>query len=58
MKVKVNTHSGSPYRNHSGIVDQDPSKDSFRFWYTVKFESKGFTTTSRFAEEELSEIVS
>ena len=54
-KVSVNAHSGSPYRNHSGVVDQEPVKDAFRFWYVVKFESKGFSTTGRFAEEELTE---
>jgi DnaJ-class molecular chaperone len=54
-KVVVNAHSGSPYRNHSGVVTQEPSKDAFRFWYVVKFESKGFSTTSKFAEEELTE---
>jgi curved DNA-binding protein CbpA len=55
-KVRINSHSFSPYRDHIGIVDQEPVKDAFRFWYMVKFESKNFSTINRFAEEELSKI--
>jgi curved DNA-binding protein CbpA len=53
-RVRVNSHSNSPYREHTGVIDKNPDKDSFRFWYTVRFENQGFSTTSRFAEEELS----
>jgi len=56
-KVIINSHSSSPYRDRTGIVDQEPVKDTFRFWYMVKFESKTFSTINRFAEEELSKIV-
>ena len=55
-KVRINSHSSSPYRDHTGIVDQEPVKDAFRFWYMVRFESKNFSTINRFAEEELSKI--
>ena len=55
-KVRVSFNSASPYRDHTGIVDKEPLKDSFRFWYVVKFESKGLATVSRFAEEELDEV--
>ena len=55
-KVIINSHSSSPYRDHTGIVDQEPVKDTFRFWYMVRFESKTFSTINRFAEEELSKI--
>jgi curved DNA-binding protein CbpA len=55
-KVTVNSHSSSPYRDHTGIVDQEPVKDTFRFWYMVRFDSKTFSTINRFAEEELSKI--
>lgn len=55
-KVRINSHSFSPYRDHIGIVDQKPVKDAFRFWYMVRFESKNFSTINRFAEEELSKI--
>jgi len=41
-KVIINSHSSSPYRDHTGIVDQEPVKDTFRFWYIVRFESKTF----------------
>ena len=55
-KVIINSHSASPYRDHTGVVDQEPVKDAFRFWYMVRFESKTFSTINRFAEEELSKI--
>ena len=54
--VRVSFSSTSPYRDHIGVVDKEPLKDTFRFWYMVKFESKGLATVSRFAEEELEEI--
>ena len=53
INVKINSHSSSPYRDHIGVVDQEPVKDTFRFWYMVRFESKDFSTINRFAEEEL-----
>ena len=54
-KVRVNFHSASPFRDREGIVEREPVKDVFRFWYMIKFEGKGFSQLSRFAEEELSE---
>ena len=53
-KVTINHHSTSLYREHIGLVDKEPIKDAFRFWYTVRFEMKGYSTIVRFAEEELS----
>ena len=55
-KVKINSHSSSPYRDHTGIIDKEPEKDAFRFWYMVRFESKTFSTINRFAEEELNKV--
>jgi curved DNA-binding protein CbpA len=52
-KVKISVNSTSPYRSHTGVVDKEPVKDAFRFWYMVRIESKGLTTVTRFAEEEL-----
>ena len=52
-KVRVSVNSTSQYRNHTGIVDKEPIKDTFRFWYTVKFELKDYAIVNRFAEEEL-----
>jgi curved DNA-binding protein CbpA len=52
-KVKISVNSISPYRSHTGVVDKEPAKDAFRFWYMVRIESKGLTTVTRFAEEEL-----
>jgi len=54
-RVKVNSSSTSLYRGRTGVVDKDPTKDTFRFWYMVRFESQGFEAVSRFAEEELDE---
>ena len=54
--VRVSFNSTSPYRDHTGVVDKEPLKDTFRFWYMVKFESKGLAAVSRFAEEELEEV--
>lgn len=52
-RVKVSSSSPSPYRGRTGIVDREPTKDAFRFWYMVRFESKGLSPVNRFAEEEL-----
>lgn len=52
-KVRVRLDSASPYRGRIGVVDKEPEKDSFRFWYMVKFESRGLAAVNRFAEEEL-----
>jgi molecular chaperone DnaJ len=56
-KVTINYHSTSPYRDHIGEVDKEPVKDTFRFWYMVRFEMAGFSTIVRFAEEELSSVL-
>jgi curved DNA-binding protein CbpA len=55
-KVKVSSSSASPYRDRTGVVDKVPVKDTFRFWYMVRFEAKGLPAVSRFAEEELEEV--
>lgn len=55
-KVKVSPGSASPYRGRIGIVDKEPIKDVFRYWYMVRFESKGLSPVGRFAEEELEEV--
>lgn len=55
-KVKVSSASASPYRGRIGIIDKEPTKDAFRFWYMVRFESKGLSPVNRFAEEELEQV--
>lgn len=55
-KVRISSNSASPYKDRSGIVDKEPVKDAFRFWYMVRFESKGLPAVSRFAEEELEAV--
>ena len=52
-KVKVSPGSASPYRDRTGVVDKEPVRDAFRFWYMVRFQSTGLPSVSRFAEEEL-----
>ena len=56
VKVKVNSHSNTQYRNHIGVIDSEPVKDAFRFWYMVRFGSNGVSAVCRFAEEELIEV--
>jgi hypothetical protein len=51
--VRVRCDTESPYRGRTGIVGAEPVKDSFGFWYMVKFESKGFTRNYRFVEQDL-----
>jgi curved DNA-binding protein CbpA len=52
-KVKIGVNCPSQYGGHTGVVDKEPVKDTFRFWYMVRIESKGLTTVTRFAEEQL-----
>ena len=52
-KVKISANYPSPYSGHTGIVDKEPVKDTFRFWYMVRIESKGLTAVNRLAEEQL-----
>ena len=52
-KVKISVNYPLPYSGHTGIVDKEPVKDTFRFWYMVRIESKGLTAVSRLAEEQL-----
>jgi hypothetical protein len=51
--VRVRGDTASPYRGRIGIVGGEPIRDSFGFWYTVKFESKGFLRNYRFVEQDL-----
>ena len=55
-KVRVRIDTASPYRGSIGIVDEESIKDSYGFWYTVKFESRGFTRNYRFVEHDLEAI--
>jgi len=52
-KVKIGVNCPSQYGGHIGFVDEEPVKDTFRFWYMVRIKSKAFTTVRRFAEEQL-----
>jgi len=56
-KVIINSHSPSPYRGRTGLVDAEPFKDTFRYWYMVRFDSNSFSMVNRFAEEELSAVI-
>lgn len=56
VRVQVNSRSRTPYRDHMGVVDEEPAKDAFRFWYMVRFDSRGVSAVSWFAEEELTAV--
>jgi hypothetical protein len=51
--VKVRFDTTSPYRGRRGIVNENPVNDSYGFWYTVKFESRGYAPSLRFVEQDL-----
>jgi len=53
--VKISVNYPSPYAGHTGFVDKEPVRDTFRFWYMVRIQTKGLMTVTRFAEEELEE---
>jgi hypothetical protein len=55
-KVKVRLDTSSPYRGRIGIVDEEPTQVSYKFWYTLKFESRGFKSSYQFAEQDLETI--
>jgi DnaJ-class molecular chaperone len=55
-KVTVSSHSSAPFKDHIGLIENEPVKDMFRFWYTVKFNLNNLDSVSRFAEEELDEV--
>jgi DnaJ-class molecular chaperone len=52
-KVRVRLDSASLHKGRTGVVEREPVKDYFRFWYMVKLESRGLATVVRLAEEEL-----
>jgi DnaJ-class molecular chaperone len=53
-KVRVRARA-SPFNDHIGVVDQEPVKTGYRFWYIVKIFSNGVETDVRLAEEQLVE---
>ena len=55
-KVIVSSHSSTPFKDHIGLIENEPVKDMFRFWYKVKFSSNNMESVSCFAEEELDEV--
>ena len=52
-RVRVRSDSASFHKGRTGVVEKEPVKDNFRFWYMVKFQSIGLATVARFAEDEL-----
>jgi DnaJ-class molecular chaperone len=54
-KVKIDINYPSQYGGYTGVVDEEPIKDNFRFWYMVRIESKDWKIVNRFAEEQLEE---
>ena len=55
-KVIVSSHSSTPFKDHVGLIESEPVKDMFRFWYKVKFSSNNMDSVNCFAEEELDEV--
>jgi curved DNA-binding protein CbpA len=55
-KVKISANYPSPYSGYTGVVDKEPVRDTFRFWYVVRIESKGLTVVNRLAEEQLEQL--
>ena len=55
IKVRISSRF-SPYKDRIGVIDTEPIKDTFRFWYMVRFGVNGTSVVSRFAEEELSPV--
>ena len=55
--VKIRLDTTSPYRGRKGIINEEPTQDSYGYWYMVKFESKGFSPSYRFNEHDLEAIV-
>jgi hypothetical protein len=54
-KVKVRTDTTSPYRGRIGVINGEPSEDSFGLSYSVKFEARSATIVYRFFERDLEE---
>ena len=52
-KVRVRLDSASPYRGRIGVIDKESIKDSYGFWYMVKFELRDLLTVNRFIEQDL-----
>ena len=55
-KVRVRLDSASPYRGRIGVIDKEPMKDSYGFWYMVKFERRDLLTVHRFVEQDLERV--
>jgi hypothetical protein len=55
-RVKIRLDTTSPYRGRDGIVNENPTNDSYGFSYMVKFESDGFSRNYRFVEKDLETI--
>ena len=54
--VRVRLDSASPYRGRIGAIDREPIKDSYGFWYMVKFEWRGLSAVNRFVEQDLERV--
>jgi len=57
-QVRVRLDTPSIYRGCIGSIKDEPEKDSFGFWYRVKFESIKFTRSYTFAEKDLEPVYS
>ena len=55
-RVRVRLDTASPYRGRIGVVNGEPSQDSFGYSYVVKFEARGLTIVYRFVERDLEAV--
>jgi len=55
-KVRVRLDSASPYRGRIGVIDKESMKDSYGFWYMVKFERRDLLAVNRFVEQDLERV--
>jgi hypothetical protein len=55
--VKIKLDTSSPYRGRKGVISELLIEDSYGFWYMVKFESKGFSPSYRFNEQDLEAVI-
>jgi hypothetical protein len=56
--IRISPDSLSSYRGRLGIIDAEPEKDLYGYWYNVKFELLGSTRTCIFAEYNLEAVSS
>jgi hypothetical protein len=52
VKISIKSPSFLQFVGQTGIIDRNPTRDTFRFWYLVRISG----LMRRFAEEEIEEL--